>query len=163
MEDVPCRKQNRLQGIDYSKAGYYFLTICTLNRRKILGRVVGGDALIAPSVLLSKYGEITEKYIENIKLRYECAHVDKYVIMPNHIHMILMLDNDVMRVSLPENKTIPGIIRSLKILVTKEAGISILQRGYYDHIIRDEADYLTKCRYIDNNPARWMDDEYYVN
>ena len=81
--------------------------------------------------------------------------------MPNHIHMIIMLKDRAMWASPPTNAMIPKIIRSLKILVTKEVGTSIFQESYYDHIIRDEADYLTKWNYIDTNPARWADDEYY--
>jgi hypothetical protein len=167
------RKQVRLKDYDYSKAGYYFLTICALNRCEIFGQAVGGDANIAPSVFLSKIGAITEKYIKNIDLKYENVYVDKYVIMPNHIHMIIALKdgaiNGAMLASPPTdsgkalpsaNALIPKIIRSLKILVTKEAGTSIFQKSYYDHIIRNQADYLTKWNYIDTNPARWVDDEY---
>jgi putative transposase len=159
--DAPFRKRMRLKDYDYSKAGCYFLTLCALNRREMLGQVVGGDAYIAPSVLLSKIGAITEKYIKNIDSKYDKVYVDKYVIMPNHIHMIIVLKDRTMWASSPTNAMIPKIIRSLKILVTKEAGTSIFQESYYDHIIRDEADYLTKWNYMDTNPARWTDDEYY--
>ena len=99
--DMPYRKQMRLKGYDYSQAGYYFVTICTLHRRETLGSIIGGDVSIAPSVLLSEIGTITEKYINNIDTKYENAHVDKYVIMPNHIHMIIALKNGAMWASPP--------------------------------------------------------------
>ena len=168
--DMPYRKQMRLKGYDYSQAGCYFVTICTLHRRETLGRIVGGDALIAPSVLLSEIGKITEKYINNIDIKHEKAHVDKYVIMPNHIHMIIALENGAMWASPPtdgmmgaahsSDARIPKIIRSLKTLVAKESGVSVFQKSYYDHIIRHEVDYLTKWNYIDTNPLRWAEDEY---
>jgi len=97
--DAPFRKQMRLKDYDYSKAEYYFVTICALNRREILGQVVGGDAHIALSVLLSKIGAITEKYIKNIDSKYGKVYVDKYVIMPNHIHMIIVLKDRAMPTS----------------------------------------------------------------
>ena len=99
--DMPYRKQMRLKGYDYSQAGYFFVTICTLHRRKTLGSIVGGDVSIAPSVLLSEIGTITEKYINNIDTKHENALVDKYVIMPNHIHMIIALKKGAMWASPP--------------------------------------------------------------
>jgi REP element-mobilizing transposase RayT len=160
MEDVPFRKQMRLKGCDYSQTGYYYVTICTINRSEILGQIVGGDAHIAPSILLTEYGKITKKYIENINISYAAVYVEKYVIMPNHIHMITALANGAMWASPPTGIKIPRIVRSLKTLVTKECGNSLFQESYFDHIIRDETDYLTKWNYIDTNIARWADDKY---
>ena len=77
------------------------MTICTQHRHEVLGRVVGGDDHIAPSVHLSKIGIIAEKYIKNIDLKYENVYVDKFVIMPNHIHMIIVLENGAMWASPP--------------------------------------------------------------
>ena len=61
----------------------------------------------------------------------------------------------------PPTVGIPNIVRSLKIIVTKQIGFSIWQRGYHDHIIRDEKDYQTRWNYIDNNSARWVNDQYF--
>ena len=77
--------------------------------------------------------------------------IDQYVIMPNHIHMIILKSN---------GRSIENDIRSFKTLVTKQIGEKIWQSSYYDHIIRNEADYLTKAKYIEDNPARWQEDEY---
>ena len=148
------RKPNRLKNYDYSSQGAYFITICTLDRKCILSRIVGGDALIAPQTNLTHSGEIARKYIESM------AGIDKYVIMPNHIHLLIAIDGP-MKASAP-TISVPNLIRSFKVLVSKEIGQSIWQRSYHDHIIRDEEDYLNHLQYIENNPAKWSEDNYYI-
>ena len=148
------RKPNRLKNYDYSSQGAYFITICTLDRKCILSRIVGGDALIAPQTNLTHCGEIARKYIESM------PGIDKYVIMPNHIHLLIAIDGP-MKASAP-TISVPNLIRSFKVLVSKEIGQSIWQRSYHDHIIRDEEDYLNHWRYIDENPIRWSEDKYYI-
>ncbi len=171
--DAPFRKQKRLQGYDYSQAGYYFVTICTLNRRNILSEEIVGRAdpgapsassMLELMLQLSEYGKSVNKYIESIENHYKGVSVDKYVIMPNHVHMIIKIaeENGVPGSSRPTNALIPTIIAALKKMVNRELGQPIWQQSYHDHIIRDEADYLTKWNYIDSNPARWVDDEYFV-
>ena len=93
--------------------------------------------------------------------------IDKYAIMPNHVHMIILLKNEnrdyqngAMRTSRPT--AIPNLLRSLKIMVSKEIGFSLWQASYYDHIIRSEEDYLRIWQYIDENPAKWAEDKYFV-
>ena len=148
------RKPNRLKNYDYSSQGAYFITICTLDRKCILSRIVGGDALIAPQTNLTHCGEIARKYIESM------PGIDKYVIMPNHIHLLIAIDGP-MKASAP-TISVPNLIRSFKVLVSKEIGQSIWQRSFYDHIIRDEDDYLNHLQYIENNPAKWSEDKYYI-
>ena len=90
------RKRNRLEKYDYSSSGAYFITICTEGRREILSRIiVGGDVLDAPEKEeLLPYGEIAENYIHQLNDFYEDIAVDRYVIMPNHIHiMLFVLEN----------------------------------------------------------------------
>ena len=142
--ELPERKNNRLGKYDYSQPGAYFITICTRNRQKILSNIVGDDAHIVPK----PYGKIVEKYIRN-----EPA-VEKYVIMPDHIHMIVRIDVGTMRASSP-TKSVSSVVRSIKILSTKEIGKSIFQRSYYDHIIRNQQDYNEIWEYIENNPEKW--------
>ena len=151
------RKRNRLKGYDYSQNGAYFITVCVKDKKCLLGKVVGGDAYIAPKGALSKYGKAAEKYICGIK------GLHKYVIMPNHIHMIIFIYNEegTMRASSP-TQDIPKLIRSFKTLVTKEIGVSIWQRSYHDHIIRDEPDYEAIWEYIENNPQKWKHDKLYL-
>ena len=160
MEDnkLVKRKKLRLINYDYKSRGAYFITICTDKKKNILGNVaVGCDAHIAPHIELSQYGEIVEKYIRNI------PGIDVYSIMPNHIHMIIGVGdnhNGTMRASSP-TRGIPQIVKSFKIMVSKECGESIFQRSYYDHIIRNKLDYMEKAEYILTNPIRWAEDEYY--
>lgn len=148
------RKPNRLKNYDYSSQGAYFITICTLDRKCILSHIVGGDALIAPQTNLTHFGEIAREYIESM------PGIDKYVIMPNHIHLLIAIDGP-MKASAP-TISVPNLIRSFKVLVSKEIGQSIWQRSYHDHIIRDEEDYLNHLQYIENNPAKWSEDKYYI-
>jgi REP element-mobilizing transposase RayT len=108
---------------------------------------------------LSYYGNVCDKYINNINVKYENVVVDKYVIMPNHIHLIIFI-NGTMRASSP-TKNIEIIIRSLKALVSKEIGESIWQRSFLDHIIRGEKDYLKIWEYIDTNVVKWEKDCFY--
>ena len=167
--DERSRKPLRLPKYDYSQNGAYFVTICTDRRKHLLGTVrcphqhiasVGVDAHIDPddiSVALSYAGRIVEKYIRSI------PGIDAYVIMPNHVHMVVCISNadGPMRASAP-TQPLSSRIRSFKTLVTKEIGQAIWQRSYYDHVIRDEADYLRVRHYIDTNPAAWAEDEYYT-
>lgn len=150
------RKNLRLCNYDYSQSGAYFITICTKGRASLFCEIVGGDAHIAPSIKLSPYGIIADKYINKI------TGICKYVIMPNHIHMIIMIEDVQMRAS-PNTRPQPisTIVRSFKTLVTKECRMQVWQRNYYEHIIRNEEDYFEIWQYIDDNIAKWMEDEYY--
>jgi len=162
--ELPKRKNIRLKCYDYNQNGAYFVTVCVKDRHELLGKIVGDDAHIVPSYIEhSEYGNIVEKHIKNINNSYEDVLVDKYVIMPNHIHMIIKINREdgTMWASSPTTAKIPNIIRSLKILVAKECGFSFWQRAYHDHIIRNEADYLRIWQYIDENPAKWTEDTYY--
>ena len=159
-ENLPKRKPTRLKGYDYGAPGAYFITICTQDRKELLSKIiVGDDAYIVPQNNLSEIGLICDKYINNINIKYENVTVDKYVIMPNHIHLIIFL-HGTMRASSP-TKSIESIIRSFKTLVTKEIGNSIWQRSYHDHIIRGEKDYQKIWEYIDTNVVRWEKDCFY--
>jgi REP element-mobilizing transposase RayT len=89
------------------------------------------------------------------------------VIMPNHVHMILVLrdtkgSDGTMWASSPTAMRIPSVVRSMKTLVAKKCGFSFWQRAYHDHIIRDEAEYQKIWQYIDENPIRWHEDCYFV-
>ena len=94
---LPQRKHTRLKNYDYSNNGYYFVTICTKDKKPILGKIVeqntvGRDALIPPNIILSNIGEIVEKYINNTNNIYENIIIDKYVIMPNNVHLIIKFE-----------------------------------------------------------------------
>ena len=88
----------------------------------------------------------------------ENVFVDKYVIMPNHIHLIIVIKGG----RAMHAPTVSNIIGQMKSFVTKRVGIPIWQKSFYDHIIRDEADYLRIAEYMENNPAKWAEDKYFV-
>lgn len=158
--DQPVRKRTRLSGYDYSTPGYYFITICALNHRHLFWASpsrVGASCARPP---LSKYGQIVFEELLHLSHIYPNVTVDKFVIMPNHIHMILVLKADQTgRAQLAP--TVPHILQQFKGAVSKRAGLSLWQKGYHDHIIRNEADYRRIWQYIDTNPAKWREDRYY--
>lgn len=163
--NLPKRKLNRLSNYDYSQPGSYFITVCTKDRKEILSVIeepsVGNAVLGIPLVRLSKYGMITEKIILQMQNFYSGVNIDKYVIMPNHIHLIVTITDD--GVPGTAHPTVSGFIGTLKRFVNKEAGKNIWQSSFYDHIIRDENDYQIRWEYIKDNPAKWFDDELYKN
>ena len=163
--DLPKRKPNRLPNFDYSTPGAYFITICTENRCNCLGRIVGGGALDAPQVQLSGTGKIVQHYILS-GVHIPAVTVDKYVIMPNHLHMILFVDPPVSdgtsRTPSPTNALIPRFVSTLKRFCHRNIGKKIFQRSYHDHVIRGEKDYQKIWQYIDGNPSKWEEDCFYV-
>ena len=166
--DPPKRKQNRLQGYDYGRPGCYFITICANERAEFFWdaaamRSVGADIIRPFSPTLSQYGYFVERAIREIPQHYTGVLVDKYVIMPNHIHLIIKvgaLKNGAPRSSRP-TELIPRIIGAMKRFSNQEAGFGMWQTSYHDHIIRSEADYRRIWEYIDTNPAKWREDCYY--
>ena len=163
---LPERKANRLPGYDYSQNGAYFVTICTKNRERILCDIVVGDGVLdVPQVRLTNFGQAVKKRIEEMNDTYDFISVDKYVIMPNHIHLIVRIDfpqGGTSRTPSPTNAVIPHFISTLKRFVNQDVGTNIWQRSYHDHIIRDDADYLQIWQYIDENPLKWQDDCFYT-
>ncbi len=159
--DLPKRKRTRLKGYDYGKNGAYFVTICTKDKKAILGEIVGGGTLDAPKINLSPIGQIVDKYILSTN-KINSVKVDKYVIMPNHIHLILVVDNNgTPRASSPTNEAVPHVVSTLKRFVNREVGDNIFQRSFHDHIIRGEADYQKIWEYIDTNVIKWEMDCFY--
>ena len=156
----PERKSNRLADFDYGQPGAYFITVCTKDRNCILSTIVGADDHIGPCVVLTQIGVVVDKYTKSI------PGIGEYVIMPNHVHMILHISSaDILHgpmwSSAPTNASVPSLIKTWKTLITKELGHSIWQRSYYDHVIRDERDYLMRVQYISENPAKWFYDDYF--
>ena len=151
-----------MPGYDYSQNGAYFVTICTKDRKCVLSKInapVGAVIGRPPSVRLLNYGDVVNDAIIGIQEHYSGVFVDKYVIMPNHIHLIIIIDRTSGRpMTAP---TLSWIINQFKGIVAKRIGHSIWQRSYYEHVIRNDKDYLAAWQYIDGNPAKWADDEYY--
>ena len=161
--DFPKRKAMRLTEFDYSRGGAYFITICTQNRKEIFGEIYDVGACIArpPEVRLSFCGTVVQEAILRIPMQYPALAVDKYVVMPNHIHLIL-LQNPTKHGSAMRSPTVSTVIGQLKGYVTKKLGRSVWQKSFYDHVIRNEQEYLRVWQYIDDNPANWAEDEYYT-
>ena len=159
-KERPIRKQIRMPEYDYDSNGAYFITICTKDRKPILSKVSVGTTIgRPPDVILTKYGRTVEEAIQQIHGIYPSVHVDNYVIMPNHIHLLLFLYCDDGRAMLAP--TVSRVVQQLKGAVTKRIGHPIWQSRFYDHVIRTERDYRDIYTYIDNNPAHWAEDEYY--
>jgi len=166
------RKLNRLTNFDYSRNGLYFITICTKERKKCLSEIrdVGNAALGVPIVKLTEYGEIVDNNIRKINDIYRYVSVIKYVVMPDHIHMILFIsdfEDKSVNCGTPgaafPTKSVNQIINGLKTISTKQIGFSVWQRSFHDHIIRNEREFLEICNYIDNNPMNWVNDIYNQN
>ena len=165
-KDLPKRKSTRLKNFDYNAIGGYFITLCTEDRRQILSRIVGGDVLGDPkNTELLPYGIVADKYIKQMSDFYENIIVEQYVIMPNHIHLLLFVcDDGSPRTSTPtkQTSTVSHFVSTFKRFCNKEYGRNIWQRGFHDHIIRGREDYEEITKYIYENPIRWHYDELYT-
>jgi len=169
---LPSRKNMRLESYDYSSSGYYFITICTSNHKNTLAKIRRGDPCGRPNIYLSELGKICENTVATIKTMYNIS-VLNYVIMPNHIHLIISIDSNCERTTARVAPTIGLIIGSYKSIIShfwlakcKEYNIhmgQIWQRGYHDHIIRNNSDYRRIWQYIDENPLKWTEDCYYTD
>ena len=166
-KELPKRKHPRLDNYDYSSAGAYFVTICTQNRRCVLSRIVGRGLAPAETTEIeyTLFGEIAEKQLFLLEERYPYLAVDKYVIMPNHIHVIMILSGRAAGAS--PRPTIADIVCAYKSLTTRECkkngfeGI-LFQTSFYEHIIRGREDYEEIVKYIYENPLQWYYDELYA-
>ena len=155
--ELPIRKNTRLKDYDYTQDGIYFITICTKNKEPLFWEIPVGTTIGRPP--LSGNGQIIDYAITNIHNFYPSAEVDKYVIMPNHVHMLIRLSaNDERTLNKPR---IGWIIQHFKGYASKRVGFPIWQTGFYDHVIRDEKDYLSRWIYIDENPLKWQEDELF--
>ena len=158
--ELPTRKQNRLSEYDYRTPAAYFITICTKERRCMLWDAVGATTGRQSDVKLSIYGQIVRDAITHIPKYYPAISVDHYVIMPNHVHLLLQIhtDADGRPMVAP---TVSRVIQQLKGAVSKKSGFSIWQKGFHDHVIRNKEDYAMIWNYIDGNPSKWEEDRLF--
>ena len=157
--EVQSRKSNRIGNYDYSQNGAYFVTICTQNRMRILSDIVG-DGFPVPKPC----GRVAESMIRQISVQYPAVEVDKYVIMPDHIHLLVRIGQEGTGNPSP---TLGNVIGWYKYRATKEMnlikgtqGERVFQRSYYDHVIRNQRDYDEIWQYIENNPRKWALQNY---
>lgn len=141
MTEYPKRKKNRLENFDYSSYNAYFITICTADRKPLFWS--GPEQL-------SDLGKCVEHCLLSIPRIYPDASLTKYCIMPDHVHLLLLL-----RTGRDASVDVPRIIGQMKRAVSKYAGISLWQKSYYDHVIRNDEDYLETWKYIEENPLKW--------
>ena len=156
MDLIYRRRQNRLDGDLYRIPGAYFITICSRDRMCVFWR---NDIPISLEDLpLSESGQIAKEEILTLAEGYGSAlRVEKCVVMPNHIHMLLVMEESQEYVC-PD---IRYVVRLFKRKVTQRIGNSVWQKGFHDHIVRNDHEYREIWKYIDENPAKWVYDRYY--
>jgi putative transposase len=158
--DIPYRRDMRLPGWDYRLPGPYAITICTQDRVHRFGVVRDGLMVLNP------IGEMVQSVWAEMPREFPQVILDAHVVMPNHVHAILMLDSE----DIERNPELGTVVQRFKSVVTaryargvREQGWPpfdgrLFQRNYYEHIVRDERD-LERCRaYIEANPSRWHED-----
>jgi putative transposase len=170
----------RLKGYDYSQNGAYFITICTKNREHHFGKIRNGK------MILSQCGVLADVFLHEIPNRHDGVELGAFVVMPNHIHLILIINrgeppvvetrpasspcapvkNEIMAAISPKAGSVSVIMGSYKGAVTRHANRLGFPNGwqprFHDHIIRDEAEYERIYNYIKNNPANWEKDKFYL-
>lgn len=167
------RKTLRMKYYDYSSNGLYFITVCTYGKQNYFGEIING------TMHLSVCGKIAEEeiYNANLKRKGQFIEITKFVIMPNHIHMVInIFKPDIFHeykqedFSKPVAQAVSAVMRSYKAAVTKRIheisdGINIpyriWQARYYDNVIRNEEAYHKISDYIETNPMRWEEDRFY--
>jgi len=156
---LPVRKNIRLREYDYSLSGYYFVTICAKDGHELFGSIDVGATVPGrpcPRVILTSLGESIDSAIRFTNKND--VSIEKYVIMPNHIHMVIALSTGDRG-----RATLQYVIRNIKSYVSKQAGFSPWQKSFHDYIIRSKADYQRIWKYIDENPSKWQEDCYFTS
>ena len=154
MKNLPKRKSIRIGDYDYSTPGTYFITVCTANREIIFWSDCRGELRSPVNVPLSEVGMIVDKEINKMNTVYDAVRVEKYCIMPDHLHFIISIntDEDGRTQFAP---TISRVIKQFKGSITKQVGRPIWQKSFYDHGIRNQHDYNEIWQYIENNPLKY--------
>ena len=164
--DIHYRRSIRLKDYDYSKSGAYFVAICSRNRECIFGDVVDGE------MRLNDFGQIVQKYWTWLPHQYKYVQLDEWSIMPNHLHGIVVINDDcrggsrTAPTNIIKRKSLGRLIGAFKTVSTKQInlirstpGVPVWQRNYYEHIIRNEEELNRIREYITNNPLQWVEDE----
>ena len=148
-KSLPVRKDVRLKSYDYASPGMYFVTICTFEREMILGQIDGEQ------IVLTEWGQEVSDAIADLPSHYESVSVDCSVVMPNHVHMILWI-----HAGNRANNTLGNVVCGFKARAARKCGGKVWQRGYHEHIIRNEDDLQEIRSYIANNPKKWIVDRH---
>ncbi len=171
MEIVKKRKDIRLKQYDYSSPGAYFVTICTENRKNYFWNgdfepnvftwcSVGANCVRPKNLPLSDTGIVVLEELERWNKTYPAVSLYSYVIMPNHLHiMVVILADEYGRPQVAP--TLDRMVKQFKGAVTKKLGKSIWQKSFIEHVIRNKEDYEIRSNYIYSNPVHWCYDELY--
>lgn len=154
LRDRPARRQLRLSGYDYRREGWYFLTIVTYGREELFGTITDGV------MQLSAEGEAVANVWAGLPRHYLHVSLDAFVVMPNHVHGILVLAS---RASAEAGRApLSEVVRGFKTYAARRvngiknrSGTPVWQRNYYERIVRDDHELQNVRRYIADNPARW--------
>ena len=158
------RHTTRLRGYDYSQAGVYFVTVCVRNRECLFGKIIDGK------MNLNQYGRIAKQQWVWLFHQYPYCQLHEYVIMPNHMHGIIIINHNCRggsRTAPTKVKPLGRLIgafktTSAKLIHHQELSEFAWQRNYYDRIIRNQKSLYQARQYIRNNPAVWEDDVNYI-
>lgn len=167
--EYPIRKEHRLKNYNYSQCGAYFITICTKDRKYIfwnnydilnVGAAFGGPY---GKISLTEYGKIVKNELKKIPSIYpDVVFIPKFVIMPNHIHLIIVLNTYSENGPPKAAPTVGSIINKFKGTVSKKCGFHVWQKSFYDRVIRNEHEYSAFWKYIETNPMNWESDELFT-
>ena len=141
------RQSNRLKDFDYSSNQLYYITIGSYQMQCIFGKIENNIMIKSP------IGEIIDTEWKLINTNDNIETYD-YVLMPNHLHGIIQILNHQMPLG--------EVIRRFKARCSRKSDFILWHRNYYEHIIRDDADYNRIAQYIANNPLKWNEDEYKI-
>ena len=160
--ELPKRKPNRLTEYDYSTPNAYFITVCTQDRKNLFWTDAGAAIGRPENIPLTNLGMMVKQVIYDIPRYYPTITVDHAVVMPNHIHLLLQINTDIdgQPMAAP---TISTVINQMKGVISKQAGFSVWQKGFYDHVIRNDNDYRDIWNYIEGNPGKWTEDKLYIS
>lgn len=180
-----ARKQVRLKGFDYSKDGFYFITICSKNRENIFGDIaVGADGGRPAQIALNDFGRIVDEELKKSQIIRNEIVLDHYVVMPNHVHCIVVIKQNHMDLTgrqgtgrqvkgrqpsaptdVVRNRSLSSFVQGFKSAVTTRIntirnmpGEPVWQRSFHDHIIRNEHSLNAIREYIAKNPINWEQD-----
>lgn len=152
-EETPRRKHLRLREYDYATPGAYFVTVCTHHRKCLFGAIVDQE------MRLNALGRIVERSWFDLRNHYERTELENFVVMPNHVHGILVLKPSP--ASGDRIHLLPEIVRGFKTFSARAANAirgrvePLWQRGFHDRIVRNEAELARIREYVDNNPVVW--------
>lgn len=166
MEQLRKRKHTRLKEYDYSQNGYYYITICTKDNLSLLSTITVGRGLAPAVAETTEIGKIAEEQLLGLHKRYTNILIDKYVIMPTHIHLLLIIQRAAGASPRPTISDAVCTFKSLTTRLCKELGLftknTIWQPSFYDEVIRNDEAYRQIWRYIDENPIKWSEDRYFA-